>query len=184
VCPAGWRAFRRVPRLVEGFRGVFRSRLATRLPWARGLRPCDVTVGNVGFVTLLCRRSSQPGCCSVASLATRASRSRPSRSQGTGVIPQAQLVLQTSMSLFDVRLDRLTAGFLRATSQLTRSVAEVLLLAQPVAGHRYIAETQVSCRFGDDEDLLSQLTDRRRKLSYNVTVSGVYCNYLMTTLRV
>jgi len=30
----------------------------------------------------------------------------------------------------------------------------------------------------------SAINNRRRKLSYNVTVSGVYCNYLMTTLQV
>jgi hypothetical protein len=30
---------------------VSRSCLATRLPWARDLRSCGVTVGNVGFVS-------------------------------------------------------------------------------------------------------------------------------------
>ena len=106
------------------------------------------------------------------------------QTQGTGIIPLAQLVPQASVLLFDVRLNRAVAGILQATSQLTRSSAEVLLLAQPVAERRYLAEPWVSCRFGNDEDLLMQLTITRRKLSYNVTVSGVYCNYLMTTLRV
>ena len=68
------------------------------------------------------------------------------RTWGTGVNPPAQLVPRASISLFDVRLNRLMGGFLRATSQLTRPVAEVLLLAQPVAGHRCIAEPWVSCR--------------------------------------
>jgi len=30
----------------------------------------------------------------------------------------------------------------------------------------------------------STINNRRRKLSYNITVSGVYCNYLITTLQV
>jgi len=30
----------------------------------------------------------------------------------------------------------------------------------------------------------SIINNRRRKLSYNITVSGVYYNYLITTLRV
>ena len=48
---------RRVPRSVEGFRRMFRSCLATRLPWVRGRCPYNVTVGNIGFITLLYCRS-------------------------------------------------------------------------------------------------------------------------------
>ena len=162
LCLARWRTFA-VPRSVEGFRCVFRSCLAARLPWARGRRPCDVTVGNVGFVTLLCCRSPQLGYYSVASVATRASRSRLSRHGGTGVNPLAQLVPQASILLFDVRLNRLMGGLLRATSQLTRSVAEVLLLAQPVAGHRCIAEPWVSRRLSRQLRPSPQLTKQKKE---------------------
>ena len=118
--------------LLKGFCYIFQLCLAAWLPWARGLCPCDVTVRNVGLVTLLCCRSLQPR-----------------------LLPYC-LVGNTSLLFLTV----LTQGDRSDSTSLTGLIDQ------------YIAETQVSCRLGDSKDLLLQLTNRRRKLSYNITVLG------------
>ena len=130
--PRSIEGFCSIPRLLEGFRCIFQSCLAAWLPWAQGLRPCNITVGNVGLVTLLCHRSSQP-------------RLLPCR-----LVSNASLLFSTVLTQGD-----------RSDSASSTSLAD-----------QCIAETQVSCRLGDSKDLLLQLMNRRRKLSYNVTVLG------------
>jgi hypothetical protein len=130
---------------------VFRSCLATRLPWARDFRPCDVTVGNVGFVTLLCRRSSQPGCYSVASLTTRASSFSTVHVRRTGVASLAQPV-GAGILLFAQPVD--VAGVLRnrGASLDARAFANVSL------NRGCLAASLTTQTF-------SEINNRRRKLS-------------------